>query len=252
LMAKKEMISEIEYFNSKTNYQYLKKKHALTQLRVQEDQLYRQTQLNRIDQSIELMERNLEAIRANLDNLVVKAPMDGQLNSFDHEEGESKVKGSSLGRIDQLGEFKITAMVDQYYLNRIKVGQKATFAYGDKDFELTIAKVSPTVTGSQFEVELHFTEQVPANLTRGQLFQLKISLSAVSESVLIPKGGFYQSTGGTWVFVIDTDGNGHKRNIKLGRQNITHIEVLEGLEPGDQVLISNYESFLEIEQLKLK
>ena len=216
-MAEKEMISDIEYYNSQTNYEHLKKKKALTELRVREDELYRSKQMERIDRSIELMERNLDAIRKNLESLVIKAPMSGQLNSFDPEIGETRAKGQNMGRIDQTEAFKLTALVDQYYLNRIKIGQRADFEYGGRSYSVTVKKVSPTIVGSQFEIELEFGDQVPGNLTRGQQFQLRISLSATTQAVLIPRGSFYQSTGGKWVFVIDEQGYGTRRPIKLGR-----------------------------------
>lgn len=251
ILSNNEVISEIDYFNSKTQYEYLQKKYQLTKLRVAEDNKYRLRQMNQIDASIDLMNRNLEAIRKNLESLVVKAPMDGQLNSFDLEIGENRLKGQSIGRVDQIDSFKVTALLDQYYLNRVKIGQRAAFDYGGASYTVSISKVSPTVVGTQFEIEMAFENHMPKNLTRGQQFQLRISLSALTQAVLVPKGSFYQSTGGAWIYVLNKDMVGEKRTIKLGRQNTEFIEVLEGLEDGDQVITSSYEAFLDTERIRI-
>lgn len=251
ILSSNEVISEIDYFNSKTQYEYLLKKYQLTKLRVAEDNKYRLRQMNQIDASIDLMNRNLEAIRKNLESLVVKAPMDGQLNSFDLEIGENRLKGQNIGRVDQIDSFKVTALLDQYYLNRVKIGQRAVFDYGGASYTVSVSKVSPTVVGTQFEIEMAFQDRMPKNLTRGQQFQLRISLSALTQAVLVPKGSFYQSTGGAWIYVLNKDMIGEKRTIKLGRQNTEFIEVLEGLEDGDQVITSSYESFLDTERIRI-
>ena len=251
LLAKKEAISEIDMFNSKRNFEITSRKYELAEKRAAEDELYRRTQIARIDGSIDLMERNLNAIRKNLENLVVKAPIAGQLNSFDHELGANLQKGQIVGRVDNLESFKLSAQVDQYYLNRVRQGLSAEFDYAGKTYGLSISKVSPTVANGQFEVEFDFADERPGNLTRGQLFQVRISLSAEAKALLIPKGAFFQSTGGQWVYVVGPDGVAMRRNIQLGRQNTQYIEVLSGLEAGEQVIVSSYDSFKEHEQIKL-
>lgn len=251
VLSNNEVISEIDYFKSKTQYEYLQKKYGLTQLRVAEDNKYRMKQMRQIDASIDLMNRNLEAIRKNLESLVVKAPMDGQLNSFNLEIGENRLKGQNIGRVDQIDSFKVTAFLDQYYLNRVKIGQKAAFDYGGSLYTVAINKVSPTVVGTQFEIEMAFENRMPKNLTRGQQFQMRISLSALTQTVLVPKGSFYQSTGGAWIYVLNKEMVAEKRPIKLGRQNTEFIEVLEGLEDGDQVITSSYETFLDAERVRI-
>ena len=251
LMAAKKAISDIELFNSRRSYELALKRHSVMQRRVREDAVYRKSQLKRIDGSIELMERNLEAIRLNLENLLVKAPISGQLNSFDVEIGETKVRGQHLARIDRLEAFKISASIDQYYLNKVKRGQLAVFEYGGQVYELVVSKVSPTITGGLFEAEFEFPDGQPVHLTRGQMFQLRISLSAETKAVVIPKGAFYQSSGGEWMFVIDHTRKARKRKVQLGRQNTQFIEVLSGLKDGEEVITSAYDGFSEHEEIRI-
>lgn len=251
LMARQKAISDIALFNSRQTYQLAYKRHGVMKQRVQEDEKYRKGQLKRIDASIELMERNLQAIRLNLENLWVKAPITGQLNSFDVEIGETKLRGQHIARIDRLEAFKISANVDQYYLNKIKVGQPTVFDYGGQAYELIVSKVSPTITAGLFETEFEFQGDLPPNLTRGQMFQLRISLSAQTKAYLLPKGAFYQSSGGEWVFVLDAQGMAQKRDIQLGRQNTDYMEVISGLEAGERVITSAYDGFKEHEEIRI-
>lgn len=251
-LATQKAISDIELFNSTRSHELANKRFRIMKKRVAEDELYRRKQLSRIDASIDLMERNLEAIRKNLENLLVKAPISGQLNSFDLEIGETKSRGQHIARIDQLDAFKVSASIDQYYLNKLRVGQSAQCDYGGKAYQLMVVKVSPTINAGQFEAELEFKDQLPPKLTRGQMFQLRISLSATADAYVIPKGAFYQSTGGEWVFVLDDEHYARKRTIELGRQNTDYIEVLSGLEEGERIITSTYDGFKEHEQIQIK
>lgn len=251
LLASKKAISDLELFNSERAHEITNKKFSLAKTRAYEDERYRRTQIARIDGSIELMERNLDAIRKNLENLVIKAPLTGQLNSFDHELGATLQRGQNVGRVDNLESFKVSALVDQYYLNRVRQGLEAEFDYGGHTYSLTLSKVSPTVAGGQFEVEFNFGEERPENLTRGQLFQVRISLSAESEALLVPKGAFFQSSGGKWMYVLDQEGKASQRPVELGRQNTKYIEVLGGLQNGERVITSSYEAFKEHQDIKI-
>ncbi len=250
VLAAKNAISQIDYFNSKQQYELSKKQYKLAKQRVNEDEIYRKTQIARIDASIHLMERNLEAIRAHLENLVVKAPIAGQLNSFDHELGANLLKGQNIGRVDNLSGYKLTAQVDQYYLNRIKPGIKAEFDYTGKKYWVSVSKVSPTIINGQFQVEFDFKDVKPENLRRGQLFQLRILLSATAKATIIPKGAFFQNTGGKWIFVVNND-EAKKRNISTGRQNSRYIEIIEGLSEGEEVILSSYDAFIDFDQLTI-
>jgi HlyD family secretion protein len=251
MLAGKNAISDIDYFNSVQRYDLAKKQYKLAKERVGEDELYRKTQIARIDASIHLMERNLEAIRAHLENLIVKAPIEGQLNSFDHEIGSNLLKGQNIGRVDNLNGYKVTAQVDQYYLNRIKPGIQAEFDYTGNKYWLTVTKVSPTIINGQFEVEFDFGEEKPKNLRRGQLFQIRILLSATTKALVIPKGSFFQSTGGKWVFVTNQDGEAVKKPITTGRQNSRFIEITGGLAEGDEIIISSYDAFKDYDQIEI-
>lgn len=251
LLASKKAISDLDLFNSERAHEMTHRKYVLAKQRAYEDERYRETQIARIDGSIDLMERNLDAIRKNLENLVIKAPLTGQLNSFDHELGATLQRGQNVGRVDNIAAFKVSAQVDQYYLNRISEGLEAIFDYGGTTYPLVLSKISPTVAGGQFEVEFSFLKHQPPNLTRGQLFQIRISLSAESEALLVPKGAFFQSSGGKWMFVLEANNRAVQRPVQLGRQNTQYIEVLAGLEEGQRVITSSYEAFKEHEHLQI-
>lgn len=245
------IISTNDFLASKANYIYLKEKKALLAERMNTDEAYRKSQLNRIDASVDMMERNLEAIRENLENLELKAPIDGQLNSFDHEIGQTKNRGENLGRIDQLGAFQISALVDQYYLNRMKVGQSAKATFSGKAFPMQVSKIFPTIINSQFETHLEFVDSLlPPNIRRGQNIQLRLELSATKKAIILPRGAFSQSNNGKYVYVVDGD-KAYKREVKLGSQNPEYIEVLEGLVEGEEIITSSYNSFGDAETIIL-
>jgi HlyD family secretion protein len=209
-------------------------------------------QLDRISNSIELMERNLDAIRANLENLVIKAPIGGQLTSFNPQLGETKARGEGLGTIDVMSGYKVTAMIDEYYISRIQQGQEGSFPLNGEDHGVRVSRVIPEVNNGQFEAQLVFTDSVPAAVTRGQTLQIKLALSNTYEAKLVPRGGFYQSTGGNWMFVLTDEGHAVRRDVKLGRQNTEYIEVLEGLEVGERILTNSYTAYEDAFELKLK
>ena len=245
------VISTTDFLASKANYVYLKEKRAMLQDRLNTDEEYRKSQLNRIDASVDMMERNLEAIRKNLENLVVKAPISGQLNSFDHEVGQTKTKGQNLGRIDQLEAYLVSAQVDQYYLNRIKIGQTGKASFSGKQYEMKVEKIFPTIVNSQFEVHLGFADTLlPANIRRGQNIQMRLELSATKQALLVPRGSFSQSNGGKFVYVVEED-KAYKRTVKLGSQNPEAIEIVEGLAAGEKIITSSYNSFGDAEKIIL-
>ncbi len=246
-----QAISEAEFLASKANVVYLEEKLALLEDRFKTDEAYRKSQMSRIDSSIDMMERNLQAIRKNLENLVVKAPIAGQLNSFDHEIGQTKSRGENLGRVDVLDGFRVSAQVDQYYLSRVKVGQMANAIISGTEYAMKVSKVLPTVVNNQFEVQLQFLTNPEDNIRRGQNLQIKLELSAKTKALMIPRGAFYQSTGGKYAFVLNESGEAFKRPITLGTQNPTYIQVLDGLDEGEQVITSSYEAFGDVERIVL-
>ncbi len=252
-LYRSEAISRQAFEDSESRYDYLKKKKILLSDSYEKDAQYRQLQVSRIDRSIDMMERNLDAIRDNLNNLTVKAPISGQLTSFDVEIGESKNKGENLGRIDVLDNYKVTANIDEHYLGRVKVGQNGTFPSGGTNYKVEVVKVFPEVINNQFEVELAFKDSVPRGSRRGQSLNIRLALSNSVEALLVPRGGFYSSTGGKWIYVLDAEKKkAYKREIKLGRQNPDFIEVKNGLEPGEEVITSSYDTYSDYETLILE
>lgn len=245
------VISTSDYLASEANSIYLKEKKLMLTDRLNTDEAYRKSQLSRIDNSVDMMERNLEAIRKNLENLVLKAPISGQLNSFDHEIGQTKNKGQNLGRIDRLDGYQISAQVDQYYLSRIKVGQEAKASFAGKTHSMQVKKIFPTVVNSQFEVHLAFADSVlPNNIRRGQNVQVRLELSATKKALLVQRGSFSQSNGGKYVFVVEGE-EAHKRTIRFGSQNPDVIEIVEGLTEGEEIITSSYNPFGDAEKIIL-
>lgn len=237
-------ISEEEYENAEREYNIARKRFDIAYRAMQHDSVYTETQMIQIKESIDRMEDNLNMLNSNLENLIITAPISGQLSSFDAERGETKQSGENLGQIDVLDGFKLRARIDERYVNRTFVGQHAQFEYGGSNYQLEIHKIYSNITGGAFEVDLHFMGEIPEGIRRGQTIQLRLEFSGVADAIIIPRGGFYQETGGNWIYVLDPSGSqATKRNISIGRQNIHHYEVLEGLEPGEKVITSSYDAF---------
>ena len=187
----------------------------------------------------------------NLDNLNIKAPINGQLTAFNLEVGQSIARGERIGQIDEPNNFKLVALVDEFYLNRIDIGQIATAESGGKTYRLVVKKIYPQVRNGQFEVDLFFLDEVPPDLRRGQNISSRLYLSDPSEAVLLPNGAFYQDTGGQWVFVVEGDGaSAQRRSVRLGRKNTRFVEVVEGLRPGERVITSTYQNYMDMARLE--
>ena len=199
-------------------------------------------QLGQIDVSVARMNESLETIRQNIANMTIKAPVSGRLSSYDPVIGKSYNVNEMLGKIDVLQGYKLQAGVDEYYINRVKEGQSANCEFNGKTYKLTVRKVIPEVTAGQFQVELVFEGKSPDELRRGLSLQVKLTLSDNSKSLLLAQGQFFQSTGGSWVFVVK-DGQAKKRNVKIGRKNYQYYEIMEGLQKGEEVITSSYDQF---------
>jgi HlyD family secretion protein len=222
---------------------------ALTIESQQSDARMQGDQLAFLIETSSRLENNLAISRENLDNMNVKAPVAGRLSGFNVEVGQSIARGERLGQIDTPNDYKITAFIDEFYLGRIDIGQTASY----QSYDLVIAKVYPQVQNGQFEVDFKFIAQQPQGIRRGQTIQLKLTLGDASEATLIPNGAFYQDTGGQWVFVVSQDGSqAVKRKVRLGRRNNQFIEVIEGLEQGEQVVTSSYSSYQDMQRLDFK
>jgi HlyD family secretion protein len=238
-----DAIDELEYYN---NARTVTLESQATDARLQE------TQLAFLQKSGSQLEQNLVFARKNLDGLNVRAPVDGKLSGLDIEVGQSIQPGGRLGQIDDPDNFKLRASIDEFYLNRVDLGQSANYQDGRDEYHLVISKIYPQVTNGQFEVDLIFEGEEPTGIRRGQTIQTKLTLGDASEATLIPNGAFFQDTGGNWMFVVSADGSeAIKRNVRLGRRNSRFIEVLDGLEKGEEVVTSPYSSFKEMDRLKL-
>ena len=246
-----QFISRTEYEDSRDELEYWSNKRVVTRESQAQDEKIRLAQIEQLESSVAQLEKNLELARANLDNLLIRAPRSGQLTSMTAELGESKARGERLGQIDDVDRFKATAMVNEFYLNRVRLGQQALLDIGGREYRLEISKVYPEVQASQFEIDLRFLGEPPRDIRRGQTLQLRLVLGDTAEqATLLANGPFFNDTGGAWVFVLDPPGDvATRRQVSLGRRNPNNIEVEAGLLPGDEVIISSYANFIEVDRL---
>ena len=240
------ILSRQEYERLRDEYQYSVRRMALTQETQTQDSLLAASKVVQLVSAVERMERNLEIVRGRLDNLTVRAPVPGQLTTLKAEVGESKSAGGRLGQIDMIDGFKVRAAIDEHYIGRVGRGQRGQFDSDDESYSLVIRKVYPEVEEGRFKVVLVFEGEAPEGIRRGQTLHIRLELGDLDEAVQVARGGFYQATGGHWAYVLDASGDrATRRSIALGRQNPRVYEVLEGLEPGEQVITSSYETFGE-------
>ena len=252
-LAKKDLISQQEYEQAKDEYEYLLKRKELTLETQKQDAVFRQVQIEQLEASVQRMQTNLGMVKQKLESLVLRAPISGQLTSLHAEIGESKSPGERLGKIDVLEGFKVRAAIDEHYIARIEIGRTGAFDLAGTSYTLIVKKIYPEVREGRFEVDMEFDGASPQGMRRGQTLRIRLELGDLSEAVLLPRGGFYQKTGGQWVYVLEPSGAvATKRPIRLGRQNPQVFEVLEGLEPGEQVITSTYDGFGDIDRLILK
>ena len=232
--------------------QYLKDRRTLVIEQQEQDELIRTAQIAQLEDSVAQLNKNLSFARKNLENLVITAPIDGQLTAFNAELGESKSRGSRLGQVDIVGEYKVSALIDEFYLGRVFAGQTAKITHQGQDYTLTLAKVYAEVSNGRFEVDLTFNDALPERIRRGQTLQMELLLADAKPAKLIPNGGFFQDTAGKWVFVIEEGSDvAIRKQVRLGQRNNKFIEVLEGLNEGDRVITSSYSTFIDMQTLKL-
>lgn len=242
-----------EFKKAENDYNYYLQKQKLTQQLLEQDSVSNTQQLAQAKQSYNESQNALGVMRQKIGDLIVRAPVDGQLTSLDAEVGQNKNKGERLGQIDVLGAFKVRVDIDEHYISRIYTGLKGHFDFADSTYELVIKKVYTQVTNGRFQVDMEFVGKVPKGIRRGQTLQILLALSDERQAILLPKGGFYQQTGGNWIFKVNKEGTAaYKVNIQLGNQNPDYYEVLDGLQPGDKVVTSSYENYGNMEQLVLK
>jgi HlyD family secretion protein len=252
-LRKDSLISEHEYELAKDQYEYLVKRKELTVESQRNELKFRNTQIDALVSQLERMESNLNIAEEKLGNLTIRARVSGHLTSLDVELGQSKSPGQRLGQIDVLSGFRVRASIDQHYITRVEIGRTGQFSYADNSYKLVIKKIYPEVRDGRFDVDMEFAEKEPAGIRRGLTLHIRLELGDISEAILLAKGGFYSSTGGNWVYVLDeSESIATKKSIRLNRQNTEVYEVLSGLSPGEKVITSSYESFGKMERLILK
>lgn len=248
-----DLISEQEFQTTKENYEYQKKRYELTNESFQKDSVQTITQLQQLNNSEERMYENLNAVQKILENLAVTAPISGQLSTIELNQGQSISSGERIGQVDILDSYKVRVAIDEYHLSRIIPGLRGSFTFDGQSHELEITKIYPVINNGQFEVDMEFAGDAPDNLRRGQTLRIRLELGESASAVQIPRGGFYQTTGGNWVFVVsEADGRAYRRDIELGRQNPEYFEVQFGLEPGEKVITSGYDTFGDNEVLVIE
>ncbi|WP_347374458.1 efflux RND transporter periplasmic adaptor subunit [Aequorivita sp. Q41] len=249
----KDAIGRQDLIRAENEYNYQKERMKLSKQILKQDSLAVKQEKGQVQSSYSRTQNALELMRRKVADLVVKAPVDGQLTSLDAEIGQSKNKGERLGQIDVLSGFKVRAEIDEHYISRIYNGQSGSFSFNGKSYQLTIKKVYTQVTNGRFQVDMQFEDEVPEGIRRGQTLQIRLALSDEKQAVMIPKGGFFQQTGGNWIFKVSENGaTAYKTEIRLGSQNTENYEVLGGLEPGDKVITSSYDTYGDVQELVLK
>jgi HlyD family secretion protein len=252
-LIKDNLISREEYIRSKEDLEMARSSQELFIERQKADSLFRSVQVETIKANLDNMRRNLALVRDRVENLNVRATVDGQLGLLVPEIGQSISRGANMGQINVLTSYKVTAQIDEHYIDRVRTQLTATLDRQGNEFDLTVRRVYPEVRNGTFEIDMVFTDSMPDNIRTGQTYYISLELGQPKESVLVPIGGFFQETGGQWIFVLDpSESFATKRNISIGRKNPKYYEVLEGLEPGEKVIISGYESFGKNEKLVFK
>lgn len=251
-LYKDQLISKEEYLKSEEDFQFAQRSYDLYIERQIQDSVYRSIQVNQMEDNLHSMQKNLELVRQRQEELNVKAPVEGQLTVLDAEIGQSVPKGNRLGQIHVLTSFKVVAEIDEHYIDKVKVGLTAILDRQGQEFKLRIRKVLPDVRDGRFSIEMIFDGENPDNMRTGQTYYTRLQLGNPKESLLLPRGSFFQETGGQWIYVLSEDGKtAERRSIKIGSQNPKYYELLEGLKPGEKVITSGYDLFGDNERIVL-
>jgi HlyD family secretion protein len=269
-LYQEKLISKEDYMQSQEDYQLSAKKRSLVSKRLKQDSLYRSVQMDQMEDNLQNMRRNVVLVRQRKDKLEVRSAIDGELGLLDVELGQSIQPGQKIGQLNDLSDYKVQAQIDEHYIDRVRQGLTATFTRGErqrvgtttgkdggtsgiKQYRLQVRKVYPEVRDGKFRCDFIFKGERPENIRTGQTYYIDLELGQPEQAVLIPRGTFFQTTGGQWIFVLDKSGSkAYRRKIRIGRQNPQYYEVLEGLEPGERVVTSGYEAFKDNEVLVLK
>ena len=246
------LLARETYLQSKEDYDLAVGRRNLILERQRQDSLYRSSQVEQMEESLRSMQRNMELIRQRVDNLKVKAPIDGEVGMLDVVLGQSLQQGANIGQVNDLTTYKVQAQVDEHYIDRVTTGLVASFERQGAEYEMQLRKVYPEVRNGQFKADFRFVGDAPENIRSGQTYYLNLQLGEAAEAILIPRGSFYQATGGKWIYVLDATGEkAYRREIRIGRQNPQYYEVIEGLQPGEKVITSSYDNFGDNEVLIL-
>ena len=252
-LVKDDLIAQHEYELAKDQYEYLQRRRELTVESQTNDLKFREAQIDALEASLQRMQDNLVVVKEKQDNLTVKAPVSGYLTSLEAEIGQNKTPGQLIGQLDVLSGYIVRVGVDEHYLPKVEMGRGGTFELAGNTYSLVVDKIYPEVQEGRFRVDMDFVGEQPQNITRGMTYHIRLELGDVSTAILLPKGGFFQTTGGNWVYILDeSESVATKMRIRLGRWNTEVYEVLEGLQPGDRVVTSSYENFGNMERLVLK
>ncbi len=251
-LFEEKLISRENYLQAKEDYDLAQKKHRLVGSRLQQDSIYRSVQMEQMEDNLANMRRNVELVHKRKDNLEVRSSIDGELGLLDVSLGQSIGSGHKIGQINDLSDFKIQAEIPEQYIDRVVPGQKATFSRGEKNYNLIVRKVYPEVRDGKFRTDFKFDGERPEQIRSGQTYYVNLELGKAEQSVFIPRGSFFQTTGGNWIFVLDKSGKtAYRRNIKIDRQNPMFYEVSTGLEPGEKVITSGYEAYEKYQKLEI-
>lgn len=251
-LYKDKLIPAETYRQAKEDYEYAMQEQEINRLKAKNDSMIMVSEMSQLETDLSKMRQTLLLVYERLDNLNVKAPVDGQLGMLDAEIGQNIGQGTRIGQINMIDNHKVQAMIDEHYIDRVRHGLSASFDRQDKKYNLIVRKVYPEVRQGQFKIDLVFDGEKPENIRTGQTYYINLELGQPQDAVMLPRGGFFQSTGGQWVYVLDKSGNfATRRNIRIGKQNPQYYEVLEGLNPGEQVITSGYENFGDNDKLIL-
>ena len=252
-LYREDLVAKEDFLKAKEDYDLAAQKYDLVVKRLYQDSLSRGIQMEEMEFSLDNMRKNIQLIRQRKENLNVRSQIDGELGLLDVVLGQNIAAGQMIGQVNDLSDYKVEAMIDEHYIDRVRPGLSATFDRQGTQFALAVRKVYPEVREGKFRTDLVFRGERPDNIRSGQTYYINLELGQPTESVIVPKGTFFQVTGGNWIFVLDADGKkAYRRNIKIGRQNPQYYEVLEGLEPGERVIVSNYDAYKDNEVLILE
>ena len=252
-LYKERLISKEVYLQSREDYKLARRKQSLISQRLKQDSLYRHVQMAQMEDNLDNMRKNVLLVRDRKNKLEVRSAIDGELGLLDVELGQNIAAGQNIGQINDLSDFKVQAQIDEHYIDRVRPGLSASFSRDGKTYRLRVRKVYPEVRNGTFRTDFVFVGERPAQMRSGQTFYVELALGKSQQATLIPRGTFFQTTGGNWIFVLDKSGRkAYRRNISIARQNPQYYEVTEGLEPGERVITSGYEAFKENEILILK